>query len=86
MASRGGYEPPPLLPLDLSAFKKLIESCSRRPVSTTEENFVKKLDSIPLIALRVDEACRAALNLAARSLIGQLTGLWPSPKLIESWI
>jgi hypothetical protein len=86
MAFGGGSEPPPPLPLDLSTFKKLIEACNRYPASTTQENFVKKLESIPSVTLPVDEPCRATLNLAARSLIGQFTGLWPSPKSIESWI
>jgi hypothetical protein len=64
----------------------MIEACNRCPTSATQKKFVKKLDSIPSVALLVDEPCRATLNLAARSLIGQFTGLWPSPKSIESWI
>jgi hypothetical protein len=86
MAPRGGYELPSPLPLDLSAFKKMIEACCRRLASTTQEKFMKNMDPIPSITLPIDDPCRASLNLAARSLIGQFIGLWPSPKSIESWI
>jgi hypothetical protein len=47
---------------------------------------VKKLDNIPTVTLPVEETCRSALNLAERGLIGQFTGLWPSPKAVEEWV
>jgi len=84
MASRGGSEPPPPLPPDLSVFKNLVEVCSKLPTLATQEKFVKNMDSIPSVALPVEEPCRAALKVVERGLIGQFTGFWPSPKAIES--
>ena len=43
------------------------------------------MDSIPTVALPEEDTCKAALNLAERGLIGQFTGLWPSPKSVEDW-
>lgn len=34
----------------------------------------------------MEETCRTALNLAEGGLIGQFTGLWPSPKAVEEWV
>jgi hypothetical protein len=33
-----------------------------------------------------EEICRSALNLAENGLIGQFTGLWPSPRAVEEWV
>ena len=46
---------------------------------------MKKVD-IPSVELPADQTCRSALNLAERGLIGQFTGLWPSPKAIDGWV
>jgi hypothetical protein len=51
-----------------------------------QQKFVKKLDSIPSVALPAEETCRSALNLVERGLIGQFTGLWPSPKAVDAWV
>jgi hypothetical protein len=80
-----GVTPPPPLP-DLEAFKKLVAGASKRPLSATKQKFVKKLDCIPSVELPIEETCRSAVNLADRGLIGQFTGLWPSPKSVEAWV
>jgi hypothetical protein len=67
------------------AFKALIDSNSKRQPSASQQKFVKKMDYIPSVALPEEETCRAALNLAEKGLIGQFTGLWPSPKSVEEW-
>jgi len=51
-----------------------------------QQKFVKKLDSIPSVALPAEETCRSSFNLYKRGLIGQFTGLWPSPKAIDAWV
>eukprot|EP00253_Pinus_taeda_P032749 PITA_32749 len=48
--------------------------------------FVKKLDEIPEISLPPETPMQFALSLADRGLIGQFTGLWPSPKTTEQWV
>lgn len=63
----------------------MIAASGKRAPSVNQQKFVKKLDSIPSVALPEEETCKAALNLAERGLIGQFTGLWPSPKLVEDW-
>ena len=41
---------------------------------------------MPEVALPPEETMRVALSLADRALIGQFTGLWPSPKTTDSWV
>jgi hypothetical protein len=86
MASGGGPEAPPPLPPEVAAFKALVSASGKRPVSGPQLKFVKKLDSIPKVALPEEEICRSALNLAENGLIGQFTGLWPSPRAVEEWV
>lgn len=73
------------LPPEVQAFKSLVASGPKRPPSATMQKFVKKMDTIPSVALPEEETCKAALNLAEKGLIGQFTGLWPSPKTVEEW-
>ena len=78
MASGGGLPP---LPPEIDAFKRLIASCGKRKGTPLAQTFVKKSE-IPYVDLPVERPCRTALDLAKRGLIGQFTGLWPSPKAI----
>ena len=75
--------PPLSLPLDLEAFKRLIASNGKRKRAASNK-FVKKVD-IPSVELTAERICRFALNLVEQGLIGEFTGLWPSPKAIEGW-
>jgi hypothetical protein len=86
MASRGGSEPPPPPPPELTTFKKLVEACSKRPVTPSQHKFVKKMESISSVALPTEEPCLPSLNIVERGLICQFMGLWPSPKSIEAWV
>jgi len=88
VAPGGGPEAPPPLPPppEILAFKKLIGDNIKRPARETQRKFVKKLDSIPTVALPIKDSCRSDLNLAKRGLTGQFTGLWPSPKAVEAWV
>ena len=36
--------------------------------------------------LPAEQTCRTTLNIADQGLIGQFTGLWPSPKEIDGWV
>ena len=81
METEGDSPSPP----DLEAFRSLVAAAEKRPPSASQQKFVKKLDNIPTVSLPVEDACRSALNLAERGLIGQFTGLWPSPKAVEDW-
>ena len=76
---------PPPLPPELLAFKRLIASSGKRKGSSLVQQFVKKVD-IPSVELPAKRPCRAALNLTECGLIGQFTGLWPSPKEIDGWV
>jgi hypothetical protein len=76
----------PDLPPEVLSFRTMVVAGPKRPPTATQQKFVKKMDSIPSVALPEEEICKAALNLAERGLIGQFTGLWPSPKLVEEWI
>lgn len=80
-SSAPSEDPPP----EVFAFRKLIQSRSSRAPSASQQKFVKRLDKIPSVALPEEEICKAALNLAEKGLIGQFTGLWPSPKSVEDW-
>ena len=72
------------LPPDLEAFKRLIASYGKRKGGPSQK-FVKKVD-IPSVEFPTDRICRLTLNLAQCGLIGQFTGLWPSPKAIDAWV
>ena len=85
MEAGGGAEPAPPLP-ELLAFKNLIAGSHKRPIFEAQQKFVKKLDCIPIVELSIAETCKSAFNLASRGLIGQFTGLWPSPKSVEAWV
>eukprot|EP00253_Pinus_taeda_P017979 PITA_17979 len=78
-------DPPLPPPSEVIAFKAMIDSNSKHLPSDRQQKFVKKMDSIPSVALPEEETCKVALNLAERGLIGQFTGLWPSPKSVEEW-
>ena len=86
MASRGGPEAPLPPPLEVLAFKKLIVASNKRPLTESQQKFMKRLDSIPSMALQIKETCRSALNLVETGLIGQFTSLWLSPKYVEDWV
>jgi len=58
----------------------------KHATSAQQQKFVKKLETIPTVALPTEEPCRSALNLVERELIGQFTGLWPSPKVVDAWL
>ena len=64
----GGY-PPPLLPPELEAFKRLVASCSKRKGGSNSQRFVKKVD-IPFVELPAERICRTSVNLVERGLIG----------------
>ena len=83
MDDRRTPDPPP--PPEVTAFRAMIANAPKRPPSQSQQKFVKKLDSIPTVALPEGDTCKSALNLAERGLIGQFTGLWPSPKSVEEW-
>ena len=71
---------------ELAAFRKLIASSNKRKLNETRQKFVKNMDNIPTVALPAEETCRSALNLSNRGLIGQFTGLSPSPKAVDAWV
>ena len=86
MEPGGGPAAPPPFPPEIEAFKALVTASRKRQVTGPQQKFVKKLDSIPKVALPEEEICRSALNLTEKGLIGQFTGLWPSPRAVEEWV
>ena len=38
------------------------------------------------VALPPDDPIQVALIMTERALVGQFTGLWPSPKATEAWV
>jgi hypothetical protein len=81
MEAPGDPDPPP----EVLAFRNMVAAGPKRPPSAIQQKFVRKMDTIPTVALPEEETCKAALNLAERGLIGQFMGLWPSPKSVEEW-
>ena len=82
MVAEVGEDPPPDLRSD--AFDKLIASHNRTSGKGAPSKFVKRIEDVPEVALPPEETIQVALSLANRALIGQFTGLWPSPKTTES--
>jgi hypothetical protein len=77
--------PPPPPPSAEDAFKSLLASLPKKK-KTEAAKFVKKLDDIPEISLPPEGPIQVALSLVDRALVGQFTGLWPSPKTTENWV
>ena len=77
-----GGDPPPPLPPNLDAFKRLISTCSKRKGGPYLRIFVKKFD-IHSGELPTERTYRMTLNLAERRIIRKFTGFWPSPKAID---
>ena len=66
-----------------AAFFSLIASLPKKKKSDASK-FVKKLDDVPEVILPPEGPIQVALSLADRALVGQFTGLWPSPKSTEN--
>ena len=79
----GGVPPLPLPP-ELEAFKKLIASGRKRNGGGSQK-FIKKVD-IPSVELPAKRTCRSTLNLVDRGIIGQFSGLYPSPKATDGLV
>jgi hypothetical protein len=77
--------PPPPPPSAADAFNLLLASLPKKKKCEAAK-FVKKLDDIPEISLPPEGPIQVALSLADRALVGQFTGLWPSPKSTENWV
>ena len=84
MVDEVGGNPPPNLRSD--AFERLIITHPKRSGKGDLPKFVKRLEDVPEVALPPEETIRDALSLADRALIGQFTGLWPSPKTTDSCV
>ena len=82
MAMGGGSSPPS----EIATFRSLVAASGKRKPSQLQQFFFKKLANIPSMDLPTEQPCRITLNIADQGLIGQFTGLWPSPKTIEGWI
>lgn len=66
-------------------FSALVKSLQPQRTRSTLSKFVKKLDGLQEVVLPPSIPRMAALSLAERGLIGQFTGLWPSPKTVQGW-
>jgi len=87
MDGPGGGDPPPSSSLSAAdTFSRLLAPSRKNLASKEAPKFVKKLDSIPEIALPEEHSIKIALALAERGLVGQFMGLWPSPKTTDDWI
>ena len=70
--------------LHSEAFNWIISSQNKRSGKGNPLKFIKRLEDVPEVALPLEETMWVALSLADRALIGQFTGLWPSPKTMDS--
>lgn len=74
-------------PLDhASAFTTLIASLDPPHPQLATSKFVKKLDGIQEVSLPPAIPQMEALSLAEKGLVGQFTGVWPSPNTIKKWV
>ena len=72
------------LPTRSEAFDRLISNHTKRSGKKELPKFVKRIEDVPEVALPPEETIWVALSLEDRTLIGQFTGLWPSPKTTDS--
>lgn len=76
---------PSLPSSSFEAFNRILAGLPKKK-NTKAVKFVKRLDDIPVISLPPETPIQVALSLAKTALISQFTGLWPSPKTIESCV
>lgn len=78
-----GSGTPPSVPPYIATFRRLVVAIGKKHETTGKSKFMKKIEEIPTVALSAARSCRTTLNLLERGLIGQFTGLSPSPKVVE---
>jgi hypothetical protein len=76
--------PPPPLPNDV-AFSSLINSLPKKKKAECSK-FVKRVEEMSEVSLPPDIPIQVALSMSEHVLVGQFTGLWPSPKATETWV
>jgi hypothetical protein len=76
---------PPLPPPNDVAFCSLINSLPKKKKAESSK-FVKRVKEMSEVSLPPDVPIQVALSLTERALVGQFTGLWPSPKATETWV
>jgi hypothetical protein len=86
LAPRGGLKDSPPIPTEIVASRKMVASSYKHLATDAHQKFVKNMDSIPIVTLPAEETCRSALKLVERGLIGHFTSLWPSPKVLDTWV
>ena len=84
MLEVGGGAPPPNSLEDFVAFSKLITWKTLKPIYAPVQNFVKKLNEVPIIELPLQHPIHIAVSVADRALVDQFTGLWPSPNTTDN--
>ena len=70
------------------SFRDLVASMPPPPSSapdSSDANFVKRVVA-PQIQIMYGASRFKALALSEKGLIGQFTGIWPSPKTMDAWI
>lgn len=65
-----GSGTPPSAPLEIAAFKRLVDAIGKKHESTGKSKFVKKIEEIPTVALATSRSYKTTLNLSERGMIG----------------
>jgi hypothetical protein len=87
MSAPGDGEPTPPPPIYVEeAFFLLTALQGKKKTTPLDPKFIKKLESIPEIALPEEQPFKIALALAERGLVGQFMGLWSSTRSTNDWI
>jgi len=82
-----GTPPPPPDPENhAELFASLIPDNASAKTRPSVSKFIKKLDEIPEVSLPPSLPRKSAITLAKRGLVGQFTGLWPSPRSVQKWV
>jgi hypothetical protein len=68
-----------------AAFSSLIASLPKKKKAEVSK-FVKRLEEMSMVSLPPDGPIQVALTMSKQALVGQFTGLWPSPKATEAWV
>jgi hypothetical protein len=59
---------------------------SKETKSTSTTMFCQIFGRHPQLDLPPTKPRKKALNLSQRALVGKFTSLWPSPKVVETWV
>ena len=78
-----GKHPPP--EDDALVFQSMVDA-SVKNSKPQSSKFVEKLDKVPKVSLPPSSSRKKVISLIDHGLMGQVIGIWTSPKMVAIWL